>query len=221
MMSKDRFVFWLDRNLLPASAGLWLAITALVFMLVLIVNRAEAASADLSWVAPTTRVDSTPLPTTEIVGYRVEWGLCTATNTVPAGATVTDVVGPVLGTALTLPANGKYCFRVATRATGSAPGEVLVSAYTNVVWKTWVADPNPPSLFAVAHRAVYDLKINTDGSYALRINVGTVPIGTQCGSTVIATGSRGNYYEVQRDDVTFDPSKTPRSTKLVAYCQPA
>ncbi len=207
-------------NLSTRNLKVFVGLVAALFLSAL-ASHANAATGDLSWTPPTMRADGTPLPATEIVGYRIEWGLCTATSAVPVPPTVTDVPGAVLGTSLTIPTTGKYCFRVATRATGDAPGEVLQSVFSPVVSKTWKAEPNPPTVFAVAHRAVYDLKLNADGTYALRINVGTTAIGTQCGDALITTGTRGEYRAVDRADVVFDPTKTPRSDVLVAYCPPA
>jgi hypothetical protein len=184
-------------------------------------SHATAAPGDLSWTAPTSRADGTPLPSSEILGYTVEWGLCTPSNGVPVPATVTDIPGAVTAASINVPTTGRYCFRIATRATGDTPGSVLVSVWSAVASQSWKAAPNPPTLFVVAYRTVYDLKTNADGTLALRITVGTTPIGTKCGDTVITTGARGNYYEVSKDDVVLDPAKTVKSEKLVAYCEPA
>jgi hypothetical protein len=58
-----------------------------------------AAKMHVSWVAPTTNVDGSPL--VDLVGYRVEWGSCNADGsfgTYQAGINVASVQGVPLAT---------------------------------------------------------------------------------------------------------------------------
>ena len=175
-----------------------------------------SGSADLSWTAPTKNTDGSAL--TNLAGYKVR-----AATSAAGLATATAVtVGPAV-TAYTWPnlAAGTWFFDVrASNSAGidSAPTPavstaiVLASATANAS-VTVNTQPNPPSGLTVVQKTAYEIKSSRWDGVILGRNVGTVPLGTACGSEPIVGTS---YYEVPRKSVTF--TKTPKSDLIVAKC---
>lgn len=114
------------------SANLWLGFLVFLVLLGLCVHRADADVIDVTWVAPTQRVDGTALPANEIAGYRLEW-------TVKGAAQSPITVGPVTAYALDTGAlTGKTCLTLRTVDTDG-----LESDPTGPVCRN--AKPNPPT----------------------------------------------------------------------------
>lgn len=113
-----------------------------------LVSIANAATANLSWTAPTQYTDGTPLALADIVGYEFRCIDFTPTGGAPGACAHTAlVVGPVLSGQLdvTVPAGGGVaCFQGRTKtATAVGPWSVKVC-------KTYSAKaPKSPSGLAV------------------------------------------------------------------------
>lgn len=62
------------------SAYRWISFYVMVFVLIVLILTvpANAAKMFVTWVPPTQNTDGSPL--TDLVGYRIEWGSCSASN---------------------------------------------------------------------------------------------------------------------------------------------
>ena len=161
---------------------------------------AIAGDATVSWTNPTQDTNGVTLPAGYLTGTRVEYGTCSGAafgtkageKVAPAGAVSTVITGLTNG--------ATYCFRAFALA-GS-----VESAASNIASKVIPPSvPNPPVLVSVVTTA-WDLR---DGK-PNRV-VGTLPLGTPCGSKVWK-----GYYEVARANVALE--RRPRSTRLVTKC---
>ena len=90
---------WLDGH--PFRLLGW-TLTALMLVLMLLLGSAiaRADTVEVSWTAPTERVDGTALPATEIAGYRLSWtlnGTAQSDLTVPPGTSYTLDTGTQTG----------------------------------------------------------------------------------------------------------------------------
>lgn len=165
---------------------------------------AHAADATVSWTNPTQNTDNSAIPATgpgSLTGTRVEYGTCAGTAFgTKAGEVI--VTAPATSATITgLSDAATYCFRAFSRNTFNAE-----SAASNVVSKVMpTPTPKPPVLSSTVTVA-WDLK----NGMPYRV-VGTLPLGTACGSKVWRS-----YYEVPRASVTL--SRQPRSTRLVTKC---
>lgn len=120
----------------------WLKIAAILAAacgLLLLMDKAEAAgsqSDDVSWAAPTQRVDGTPLPLSEVAKYEMEvWrnGAVVDRREFAPGDTGVNIPRE-------LPPNYELCYVMRTYAT--TPAEP--SDWSPMVCKTVKARPNPP-----------------------------------------------------------------------------
>ena len=102
----------------------------LVFLLC-ITSTAHAAPFTLSWTAPTTNEDGTPL--TDLGGYRLYYGIA------PGIYSVTLDVGNVTTSIVELPPDVRYYFAVTAYDTGGNE-----SAFSNEVSKIKYLDPAAP-----------------------------------------------------------------------------
>lgn len=164
----------------------YVALAAILIGLMFLYSlRAEAGTASLSWTAPTTKADGSPL--TDLASYTVEWGTCSAgtfgspigTKSVPANATVISALPP-----------GDYAFRVKAVRTVSSSVNAPPSGPSNVVCKTVPLDsvpPNPPVLQTVA-TVVYELRNNWFTGPRM-VAVGAVALGEVCGNPWRRDGS--------------------------------
>jgi hypothetical protein len=147
MKFSDRTFFWLDRNYLPVSVALWLAVLALLSLLGAVINTAHAADATVSWTHPTQYTDGTALPIDKIRETAVQFGTCT-TATPPGFGTLTRetiVPAPAATVKLTAVAAGTYCFRAKTVDVNTQAG-----AWSAVVQKAVVdVKPRPPTALGV------------------------------------------------------------------------
>lgn len=192
----------------------WLGFLVFVTLLGLIVHRADAADAHVTWTNPTTNTDGSAIPASgagALTGTRVEYGSCngtafgTATGsvTVNAPATTATITGFVPG--------ATHCFRAFSR--NSYGGE---SAASNVAAKTFpTPTPNPPTLNATITTA-YELNgIKGDGTVLLGRAVGQVAIGAPCLDYRFDT-NKGTYYGIARERVSL--VREPKSPMLVTKC---
>lgn len=121
-----------------------LAVLFLVF--VCSIAHAQTGTATVSWVAPTTYTDNTPIPAGDLTGYVVTWSKCGGTSpnyTMTAATGTASVAAPALSftdTTLDTTWTVPHCFTVA--AVSKAKGNSAASA---VVYKQIVAPP--PAVF--------------------------------------------------------------------------
>ena len=124
-----------DKKTPPTRFWLFLVGVLVVAALAMYFSRkAEAAPNNgvLTWTLPTQNTDGTALPPAQITGFLARWGICTATNTMPATVAGSAVAsGPV--TTYTTPtlAAGAWCFDLATQANGQQ--SVFTSAVSKVI----------------------------------------------------------------------------------------
>ena len=102
----------------------------------------QAKDVVVFWDLATERVDSTPLPMSEIAATRIEWGSCNA-GILAVSAGVRDVAPPVLTTTLDL-ANGQHCLRAFTVDT-----DAQVSDPTATIVHIVKGRPKPPNVRSV------------------------------------------------------------------------
>lgn len=158
----------------------YVALAAILIGLMFLYSlRAEAGTASLSWTAPTTKADGSPL--TDLASYSVEWGTCSSgafgspigAKSLPA-TTTTTVIDPL--------APGDYAFRVKAVRAVTASVNAPPSGPSNVVCKTVPVDsvpPNPPVLQTVTTVA-YELRNNWFTGPRM-VAVGSVALGEVCG----------------------------------------
>jgi hypothetical protein len=173
---------------------------------------AHAATANLSWVAPTTYTDGTPLQASAITGYNFRCGAGTTTGvsctpvstTGTATAAVMQVAVPATG--------GTACIEGQT-VTAAAAGPYSIPP----VCKTFPAlQPGPPASITVAvvlgmlQAPVYSVR----SSGALSTLVGFVDVGKPCGAA-ITTYRGATFREVTRADVLWWGST---SLRVAAPC---
>lgn len=175
-----------------------------------------STSARLSWTAPATNTDNSPL--TNLAGYRVVWGTSATAlvNTVQipnASATTYEVTGLK---------PGSYYFAVkAYSSTGaeSTNSNVATKTITTGTLETHTATravivtatPNPPTGLTVAEETAYRLNQGWDRLSAQRI--GVVPLGTKCDQTQQALA----LHRVPRAAVKLDPLMA-RPNVVLAKC---
>jgi len=179
---------------------------------------AASGWADLSWTPPTQNTDGSPL--TDLASYKVYQA------TTAAGVpTATPLVLPAPDNAHTITGLAPGTWYFAMKAT-NVPGidsDITPTVNKVVTFPTWSANvtvtvttkPNPPSGLVVTQTMVYEVKENPNGVMLGR-NVGTVPLGTACGSTVLVQNWNTLYYSVPNSAVVF--SKPPKSAVVVAVC---
>ena len=97
-----------------------------------IANIVKADTLDITWTAPTQRVDGTALTAAEIAGYQLAWsvkGVSQPVKTIPPGTAYTLDTGALYG---------KTCVTLATIDTDGLLSDPTPSVCRN-------AKPNPPS----------------------------------------------------------------------------
>lgn len=192
------------RDYFPVAVATWIGALLFLTLLGLIVHRADAADAQLSWTAPTQREDGAALAATAIAGYDIEWGKC-------GQAQQTVRVGPVTSHTITGLGYGEWCFRIRTADSGG-----LLSAWTGAVTKVILAPPKPP-VFTTVNIVAYDVRWQAGGGTKLARAVGTVALGTACGERAITRRGLRAYHEVPLDQV--DLRSLPNSPIVVAECE--
>ena len=159
----------------------------------------------ITWTAPQSCVDGSPITDCPITGYRIETAASATASTWSLVSTVGAAVLTHTATGLTA---GTRCYRVFALS-GSA-----MSPPSNVECKTTVGPaPGAPGLRTI-DTVAYDIKFDwRKWRYAINKPVGTVPLGAECHKD-FALG--GGYYRVERSDVDFDGRRQP--AVVVAKC---
>jgi hypothetical protein len=175
------------------------------------------------WAAPTTNVDGSPL--TDLAGYKIYHS-----NSIATVATGTVVlVSDPLATSFVIGglATGPRHFGI--KAVNTAGVESIMSATVNrsittatitaAQTVTLIQRPSAPVLVTV-EVFVYEVVPNRDGSLRLGSRVvGTVPLGTTCGETlIVASRTKGNFYAVPISLVALKPDVRVKSEILVSRC---
>lgn len=194
------------------SANLWLGFLAFLMLLGLCVHRADAATIDGTFALPTKYVDGSNLPVANIKHIRVQVGTCNGA----AFGTVEGtqlVVPPATVFAVVVPRPfGEFCVQAQTETTlGTLSDFVGPARVTKVEPK-----PNPPTLVTV-NIVAYETQWNPGRGTVIGRAVGTVALGTACGSQRIARQGQRQFYEVPLDVV--DLSVLPASAIVVAQCE--
>jgi len=180
-----------------------------------------AAPTNLTWTPPSLNTDGTPL--TDLAGYKVYHaptaaGVPTATPTVLANPTAS-------GTTLqSLPAGPRSFGVKAYNSAGTDSSMSVLTSTTIVVpsdtrslTPTCDSIPNPPTGVTAVQTTALEIR-GTAGNYWVARNVGTVAIGTACGSTVLLPKSGPDIYEVPRSAVTFKVGQVKTTSKIGAFC---
>lgn len=183
------------------------------FVLLLALDgRAWAADLKASWTPPTQNVDGSAIPATgagALTGYRLEYGSCTAAGAFDVAAGSIAVTSPTVTTA-TVPnvGPGTHCLRVYAKNTYG-----VESFASSTVSKT-IDPPKPRApVLGTVELVAYDVRFDWRSmQYALRREVGTVPIGTPCFEDFAV----GEFYRVPRDAVTL--TRNAKSPIIVAKC---
>jgi hypothetical protein len=178
-----------------------------LLLLALLPLSALAAGVTVSWTHPTQNTDGTALALANIASTRVEYGSCSGTA---FGTKAGEAVVPAPATTTTFDlAPGTYCFRAYSK-TVAALG-ALESGPSGVASKVVPYSPPNPPVITVVNITAYEY-IGPKGRNPARLGkvVGTVPLGTACGQSML-----GAYYTVPREAVRFT-----RSTRqpVVAKC---
>jgi hypothetical protein len=117
-----------------------------VGLLVTFAAQAAPATSDLSWTAPTTRVDGTPLQVEDIAEYRVYYSV---DNPVTVDSTEVVVGGSEVASTITLTLVPRADPYVVSFAVATVDTDGRVSALSEIVSKTFVvnstAAPMPPT----------------------------------------------------------------------------
>lgn len=165
---------------------------------------ADAGSATLTWVPPTTNVDGSALSVSEITGYRVSWG-CGPSGTYDESVTTDgDVTTALIDT---LP-NWGVCYFAAQTLVGD-----LESDFSNEAMKDFgPAPPDPPALTVGIDVTAFVVQQSIDR--IVLVPVGTVPPDTVCDGSQSVNGR----FLVPRDVVTW--AGTVRAEAVFATCVP-
>lgn len=166
-----------------------------VGLCLIVAGVSQAAVRTVSWTHPTTNVDGSALPLTQITRTIVVWG---ASSTAMTNSKI--VTGTATSTTLDL-VPGTWFIGARTTANGND------SAVSNVV-QVVIAQPtpNPPVVTVQAVVAGLNMapafKILSDGSRSSVI-AGFVPVGTGCGGPVVFKYRKLDYRTVPREAVKW------------------
>ena len=173
-------------------------LVALSFVLGFISPIASAGDATLTWTAPTTRADGSPL--TNLAGFRIRYG--TAIGSYPnvvqvPGASVTTFLVPNLTGGVT------YFFVMSAY---DANG--IESANTSSVSKAIpISPPNPPTNVVVSQvsgvNVAVAFTVTTTGTRGTAVQ-GFVPVGITCHGVPVFTYRSQSYKRIARADVLWD-----------------
>ena len=187
----------------------------LTLLITLLAPSAYAADLSVAWTNPTQNTDGSTIPATgagSLTQTRVEWGACASAGVFGTKAGEVVVAAPAVAATINGVTPGStVCVQAFTKNTYGSE-----SAASAVVSKVVPAPvPQPPVLVTVSIVAYEVLPHPIEGTRLGR-NVGTVPLGTACGTEPVVYTSRGTYFEVPRKNVTLE--KGPKSAVLVALC---
>jgi hypothetical protein len=183
--------------------------------------------ADLSWVPPTLNTDGSAIPATgagSLAKYKI---FHAATSAGVGSATPIEVLVPATTYSVTgLPVGVRYfAVKASTSAgidsdlSGIANKNVVAasgSASTSVVVNT---KPNPP--LVTVQTTAYDLNMKGNGEVSLGRYVGNIELGVSCGDYAFVDQGGEKYYEVPTSAVDLHNKPKPKSSVLVARCEPA
>ncbi len=170
---------------------------------------AHAATGTVTYTAPTTRVDGTPLAASEITGFEFQCGAGTTTGVVCAPVTVAGTARTAAMTIALPAAGGTACVE------GRTLTAALMSAWSVPSCKVY-SPPGVPGTVTLAvvigmdHAPVYSVS----SSNRLSTLVGFIPTGRQCGAAV-ATYRGAAFREVDRAGVLWWGST---SLRVAAPC---
>lgn len=192
----------------------WLGFLVFVTLLGLIVHRADAADATVTWTHPTAFSDGSALSLAQIASTRIEYGTCAGAAFGTAAGSVT-VPAPAASGVVPNLTPGTWCFRAFTRTTTAAGG--LESGPSNVAQRVIAfPPPNPPTLSATITVA-FEVNLTPSGLAKLGRDVGNLPLGTPCSEDVIVANNHATYYSVAMDAVTL--YRKPKSSVVVTECK--
>jgi hypothetical protein len=168
-------------------------------------------SAVVSWVAPTTNTNGTPL--TNLAGFRIYYG--TSSTSLTQSTTVNNVAARSATISPLVPSTWYFKVRaINTSQVESSDSNIAAKSVAGATAAKTVSiaiTPGTQTRRTIA-TSVYDVVRNSSGRWALGRVVGTVPIGRPCRTYYLS----GDYYGVQTGYVTV--TVTPRNTTLVARC---
>lgn len=175
-------------------------LVALICGLGFIAPNASAADATMTWTAPTTRTDGSPL--TNLAGFRIKYG--TVAGSYP---TVVQVPGAAVTTYTVTGLTGGVTYYFVMTAYDAAG---LESSNTSQVSKAIpVSPPNPPTNLVIAQvngvNVAVAFKVSDTGSRLLTMQ-GFVPVGKPCLGDPVFTYRSQSYRRVARADVLWDVS---------------
>lgn len=177
-------------------------------VLLLLAFPLHAATLNISWTAPTTCTDGTPISGCAITKYTVYSGLQGQAKTVlgTTGPTVTTFSAANTGP-------GNWCIQVSASSSG---GEgPLSSEACKLVPVPAPGAPGTPTLtLTVVAPLVFDA-IKSADTLAL-LPVGSVPLGTRCDTTQGVVKSGITYFVVPMSSVTLTGNIKP--VAVVAQC---
>lgn len=158
----------------------------------------------LTWTAPTACSEGSPISDCPVTGYRIE----RATAQAGPWTLQADVGATVLSYLRADAPPGTSCYRVFTRSAGG------LSAPSNVVCVNAVAPLPGAPVLQVVEVTAYDVRFQwRQLAYALRREVGTVPLGTACDARFSVDE---HYYAVPSESVML--ARRPQSAVIVAAC---
>lgn len=209
-----------DKYLTPVGKfikkiGGWPVVTGFIVAFALGLWAGSAASATLSYTAPTSYIDGSPLPASAITGYEFRCGAGTT-----AGITCTPLSLPGTATGGTMVITGP-----ATGFTACIEGRTLVALgpgpYSSPPFcKTYAAvPPGPPGNVTIAVviginvAPVYTITAAGARSTAL---AGFVPVGVACYDDVVFTYRGKSWRRVDVEDVRW--WKTTPTPNVAAPC---
>jgi hypothetical protein len=167
----------------------------------------------VSWVAPTTNTNGTPL--INLAGFRIYYG--TSSTSLTQSTTVNNVAARSATISPLVP--GTWYFKVRAINTSQVESSDSNIAAKSVAGATaartvsiTITTPPATGMLKTNATAVYDV-VRSGSSYVLGRTVGTIAIGRQC----LASFTVGNsYYKVSLRQVSL--SGTSRSNVVVARC---
>ncbi|HEU5138086.1 MAG TPA: fibronectin type III domain-containing protein [Steroidobacteraceae bacterium] len=177
-------------------------------------------STSVSWVAPTTNTDGSPL--VNLAGFRVYYG------TSSTSLTNTYLVDDMTRRSATISplTPGTWYFAVRAFNTSNVESDTsnvasktitgATAARTVNITITGTTPPVPPPTGTLRTTSVdvYDVLQQSNGSWSPRAIVGRIAIGRTCSTAFTANGG---YYQITRSDVTMNGT-SPWSNILVARC---
>lgn len=159
---------------------------------------ANAADVKLTWTAPTTCSDGTPIANCPVTGYRIETAPSATATTWTFVATTANLTYTHTGVA-----PGPHCYRAAANSAAGlgAWSQVLTGSCSTVVAPT----PGAPGSVVATDIVAYERR--ADGT--MRV-VGVVPMGTLCSPETLTAGTL-TYRRVDANTVdTFVQPALPR-----------